>query len=199
MGFGLMDLLFGGFDPDYFTHLIRLGQFDQLLLRPVNITLQVMGQNLQIRRLGRVLQGVGIFIFAIINLDMHWTIWKIAYLPVLVISIMIFFGALFVVGSTIIFWTIERVEAINILTYGGTELIEYPFHIYTKPIRFIFMYVIPFAFISYYPGIWLMDKPDPFNLPAFTPFLAPFIALLAFFLALKFWQFGINHYQSTGT
>ena len=33
-------------------------------------------------------------------------------------------GALFVIGSTITFWTLQKVEATNILTYGGTELMS---------------------------------------------------------------------------
>ncbi|MCB0091196.1 MAG: ABC-2 family transporter protein, partial [Caldilineaceae bacterium] len=63
--FGLMDMIFSGFDPQSFGQRIRLGTFDQLLLRPVNITVQVLGSEFVLRRLGRILQGVAIFSIAL--------------------------------------------------------------------------------------------------------------------------------------
>ena len=38
MAFGMMDMIFSGFDPGNFGQQVRLGRFDQLLLRPINIT-----------------------------------------------------------------------------------------------------------------------------------------------------------------
>ena len=51
VAFGLMDLLFGGFDPGNFGQMVRRGGFDQLLLRPVDITVQVLGSQFLLRRL----------------------------------------------------------------------------------------------------------------------------------------------------
>jgi len=59
--------------------------------------------------------------------------------------------------------------------------------------------VIPMAFINYYPSLYLLDKPDPFGLPAWVPFLSPFVAVFAFLGALAIWRFGVSHYQSTGS
>ena len=41
--FGTMDMIFSGFDPDTFAPMVQRGQFDQLLLRPLDLTLQVLG------------------------------------------------------------------------------------------------------------------------------------------------------------
>jgi len=60
ISFALMDMLFAGFDPPYFGQYVRRGTFDQLLLRPVNITVQVMGSALELKRLGRIVLGMGI-------------------------------------------------------------------------------------------------------------------------------------------
>ena len=56
--FGMMDMLFSGFDPSFFGNRVRLGTFDQMLLKPVNIYLQVFGSEFVLRRLGRILQGL---------------------------------------------------------------------------------------------------------------------------------------------
>lgn len=197
--FGYMDLLFSGFDPDYFAPKVRSGDFDQLLLRPYPITLQIMGSRFVLRRIGRILTGTLLFFIAASQLSIAWSVWKIGYVMVVILSQVMLFGSLFIFGSTITFWTIERVEMMNIVTYGGREVISYPMDIFPAWMRSFYIFVIPFIFFNYYPGLYLLNKPDPLGLPVFSPFVAPLIGVLFLFLALQFWKFGVNHYQSTGT
>jgi ABC-2 type transport system permease protein len=197
--FGTMDMLFSGFDPQGFGQHVRRGTFDQLLLRPVGITVQVLGSEFILRRLGRIAQGLVILGFALANLEIHWTLAKTLYLPLVFASLVCFFGALFITGATLSFWTVEALEVINIFTYGGNEMITYPMHIYPDWMRRAFTFLIPAIFLNYYPALFFLDKPDPFGLPVFAPFLAPAVALVSLVVSLAFWQFGIRHYQSTGT
>jgi ABC-2 type transport system permease protein len=195
--FGLMDLLFGGFDPHQFGRSVRRGDFDLLLLRPVDITIQVLGSKFLLRRIGRIAQGVAILIISLPRV--HWTLLKVLYLPVVFASLVLFFGALFIAGATITFWTIQSIEAMNILTYGGSEMMSYPMHIYGRDLRRFFTFVIPAIFLNYYPALYFLDLPDPLDMPAFAPFLAPVVGIGSMIAALAFWQFGIRHYASTGT
>lgn len=197
--FGLMDMIFAGFDPQTFGRRVRRGTFDQLLLRPVNITLQVLGDDFILRRLGRIAQGFIIFAIALNLVDITWTWGKIVYLPFVVLGIVLFFGGLFIIGSTITFWTVESIEVMNIFTYGSSELISYPMHIYPDWLRSIFTFILPAALLNYYPALYFLDKPDPLNMPEFMRFLSPLAGLLVLLVALAFWRFGIRHYQSTGT
>jgi ABC-2 type transport system permease protein len=197
--FGLMDMLFSGFDPPYFGRMVRQGQFDQLLLRPLDATLQVLGSRFEIRRLGRIGQGALIFALALTLTDVRWTPLKFVYLPVVVLSMVCFFGGLFIIGATITFWTVESIEAINILTYGGNEMMSYPMTIYQDWLRRFFTFVVPAALLNYYPALYFLDKTDPFNMPPFTPFLAPLAGGGMMTAALFFWRFGIRHYASTGS
>jgi ABC-2 type transport system permease protein len=199
LAFGTMDMLFSGFDPGNFGQRVRRGTFDQLLLRPLNITLQVLGSDFVVRRLGKIIQGMVIFGIALTLVDIQWTLAKFIYLPIVWASLVCFFGGLFIIGSTITFWTVESIEVVNIFTYGGNEMMSYPMHIYQDWLRRFFTYIIPAAFLNYYPALFFLDKPDPFNLPAFAPFLAPVAGFGTLAVALAFWSFGIKHYQSTGT
>jgi ABC-2 type transport system permease protein len=197
--FGAMDLVFGGFDPDTFGPLVQRGALDQLLLRPVNITLQVFGSAFLLRRFGKIAQGIVIFCIALSMTSVHWTPTKVAYLPVVFVSQAAFFGGLFIIGATSTFWTVQRVEAINIFTYGGTELMSYPMTIYAKWMRRFFTYVVPMILLNYYPALYFLDKPDPLGGPACAPFLAPVAGFGMLAAALGFWRFGLKHYASTGT
>ena len=72
-------------------------------------------------------------------------------------------------------------------------------HIYQEWLVSLFTFIIPMAFINYYPALYLLDKPDPFGLPPFMPFLSPIVAVISLWLSLAFWRLGVRHYQSTGT
>jgi ABC-2 type transport system permease protein len=198
LSFGFMDMVFAGFDPTFFGQGVRKGTFDQFLLRPVPIIWQVLGSDLTLRRIGRIFLGVVIFVFAVNLGNLEWTLGKVVYLPFVVVGMILFFGGLFMIGSSITFWTVESVEAMNILTYGGGFLISYPMSIYQDWLRRIFTFVIPAIFLNYYPALYFLDKPDPFGFPYITHFLAPVAGAVVFAVALAFWKFGLEHYQSTG-
>jgi ABC-2 type transport system permease protein len=197
--FGTTELLFSGFDPDGFAPMVQRGELDRLLLRPVNLVLQIVGSQFVLRRLSRIAQGFVIFGIALTLRDIIWTPTKVFYLPIVFLSLILFFGALYVIGSTSTFWTVQRVEVINIFTYGGAEMMSYPMHIYGTWMRRFFTYILPAIFMNYYPALYFLDKPDPLGMPAFAPFLAPFVGLGLLVISLAFWRFGLRHYTGTGT
>lgn len=197
--FGAMDLVFSGFDPQNFGQMVRLGSFDQMLLRPINTTTQVLGSRFVLRRLGRMAQGVAIFGIALWLVPIDWTVTKVVYLPLVVVGLVCFFGGLFVIGATVSFWTVESLEAMNMFTYGGSEMIAYPMHIYPAWMRWAYTYIIPAIFLNYYPALYFLDKPDPLGMPQFVQFLSPIIGIGILLIGLQFWRFGIRHYQSTGS
>lgn len=197
--FAVMDLIFSGFDPDRFSQLVQHGRFDQLLLRPVNLTVQVLGSAFVLRRLGRALEGLVILGIGLQLSQIEWTLAKGLYLPIVFISLVVGMGALFVAGGTLTFWTVKPVEAVNILTYGGQEMMSYPMSIYPGWMRYFFTFLVPLIFLNYYPALYLLGKPDPLGFPVFAPWLAPVAAGLMLTAALRFWKYGVDHYQSTGT
>ncbi len=199
VAFGLMDMIFSGFDPQTFGNRIRQGNFDKLLLRPVNLTVQVLGDDFALRRLGRIAQGLIIFSVALGLADIHWTTGKLLYLPLVIGGMVAFFGGLFVIGATFTFWTIESIEVMNVLTYGGSEMMQYPMHIYSEPMRRFFTYIVPAIFLNYYPALYFLDKPDPLGFSPLLRFISPLVGLSILALSLAFWRFGIRHYQSTGS
>lgn len=197
--FGIMDMVFGGFDPGNFGQQVRRGLLDQLLLRPMSVTWQVLGSEFTLRRLARITQGGAVLAMSLLWAGVRWTLLKAIFLPVILIGLICFFAGLFIIGSTTTFWTVESVEAVNIFTYGGVELMSYPMSIYHRWIRRFFTYIIPSIFLNYYPALYILDKPDPLGMPSWSPLLAPLVGVGMLAVVLRFWQFGIRHYTSTGT
>ncbi len=54
--------------------------------------------------------------------------------------------------ATLCFWTVESLEIMNALTYGGTEAAQYPLTLYRDWFRRFFMpFVVPLAFVASHP------------------------------------------------
>lgn len=186
-----------GFDK--FDATIKQGHFDRLLLRPRSTILQLLGQELQLMRVGHFLQGLLILIYAIHTLNIAITMPKILLILAATLSGACVFGGLFVIRATICFWTTEGLDLLNAVTYGGQETARYPLSIYTKWFRNLFTYVIPLACMSYYPALAILSRPDTLGSPLWFHWLSPLAGLLFFTLTLQFWHIGIRHYRSTGS
>lgn len=198
ISFGLAEMVGAGIDN--FPEMVRRGEFDRVLLRPIGTFTQVIGADFRLRRLGRLSQGIGGFVIALWFLpDLHWTLAKAIVLPLGILSGAVIFVAILLLGATICFWTIETTELTNILTYGAREMLSYPLTIYNTLLQRLFLFVFPVAFGSYVPACYILGRPLPFNLPGEVVFLAPLIALLFALIAGQFWRLGTQRYQSTGS
>ena len=196
--FGTMDMIFSGYDPGYFSELVKRGDFDRVLVRPVRLPVQLFAAEFALRRIGRIGQGGLIFALALANVAIDWTPIKLAYLPVVFVSAVAFYGALFTLGAALCFWTTESIEIVNVFTYGGTTMASYPMHIYNDFLRRVFTFVVPTALMIYYPALFFFDLPDPTGLPHFVQWLAPLAGFGLLALAFGVWQLGVRRYQSVG-
>jgi ABC-2 type transport system permease protein len=197
LAFGISDLLCGGFDG--LSKMIRLGTFDRVLTRPVGTFAQVLASDLQIRRLGRIMQGAVTLGLAVSWLEIAWTAPKLLVAVSAIVSGVVIFVAIWVIGAAVTFWTIETSEVTNVFTYGGEALVSYPMPIYAEGIRRFFTYVVPLAFVSYLPALYILEKPDPLGLPPVLQLCSPIVAV-AFLLVARFcWSLGVRHYQGTGS
>jgi viologen exporter family transport system permease protein len=201
VAFGVADMVIAGFDYAYFgPNMVRLGEFDRVLIRPMNVFVQVLTSQFTLKRLGRIGQGAIVLAWALIALDQAWTLWQIGYMVVTIVGGVFFFAGLFIFGSGISFWTVDSLETMNMATYGGQFLTQYPMTIYGDFLRSFFTFVIPMAFINYYPTLWLLGKPDPLGAPSgLLALFAPFICLGMFAVGVAMWRRGVRRYASTGS
>ena len=197
--FKLLETVGAGLDPHDFGEQVRLGRFDQILLRPAGLMTQVLAGKFDLHRVGQVIEAFLIFGVGVALAGVVWTPAKLAYLPLVFLGQMAFFAGLYLIGSTITFWTVDSIEAMNVLTYGGQEMMSYPMHIFQPWLRRTFTYVIPAIFLNYYPALYLLDRPDPLGLPGWSPFVAPLVGMTVLAAAWRFWRFGLRHYGSTGS
>lgn len=198
IAFSLNEMIGRGFDSP-FESMIQSGSFDTVLTRPLNAFFQILSSEFQLRRLGRTLQGITVLGYAFLQLPIHWSADKILLVPLTIVSGMVIFIGLGIIGATMCFWTVKTPEVINIFTSGGYMISGYPQHIFSRWIRSVFLFIVPVTFASYPAGLYLLDRSDPNGLPAAIAWLAPLVAALFFTLAYAFWRVGVSKYTSTGS
>jgi ABC-2 type transport system permease protein len=178
---------------------IREGTFDRTLVRPMSSYVQSLVNEVSLRHFGLLIQGILLLVIGMATVETTWTLGKIAYLPIVVISGAALFVALFTIEAIISFWTVNSIEAVNAFTYGGSQLGQYPLSIYGRGLRTLFLFVIPIGFVSYYPALYFLEKQDPLGLPLAASFLAPVAALVFCVAIAQGWGFALRHYRSTGS
>jgi ABC-2 type transport system permease protein len=194
---GLSEMIAAGFDV--FPRTIQQGEFDRVLLRPVGIFVQVLAADFQLRRLGRVAQGGLALALAVAWTSITWTPLKVLYLLTALGSGVVMFSALLVLGAVLCFWTVQSIEIVNTVTFGGTEMASYPLPIYHELMQRFFTFIVPLAFVSYFPALYLLDRPEAQDLPGWLPGMTPVAAAMLALIAWLAWRGGVRHYQSTGS
>jgi ABC-2 type transport system permease protein len=197
IAFNLTDLAIGHLD--LFPRMIRDGAFDTLLVRPRGTLLQVIASDFALRRVGKAVQGAVVLGYALTGLDIAWDAGRVAMVAVMLVSGSLIFGAVWVAGSCIAFWTTEGGEFTNAFTYGGNFLTQYPIDIYSAWARRFLAYLVPLAFVCYFPSLYVLDKPDPLGLPRVLQFVSPLVAIGAAFVAGLVWRTAVRRYRSVGS
>ena len=192
LGYSINETLFRGIDR--FEDLIINGTLDRLLLRPVNILYQVMYEELNFTKISRVIQSIIVLIISLINLKIKMTISKIILLIFMIIGSIIIFFSIFVLMASYCFITIQGLEVKNLFTDGGKHIAQYPIIIFNKSLIFVFTFIIPYAFVNYYPLLYFLDKSN--NIFYYFSPLLIFIYLIPCLYSFKV---GLKRYNSIGS
>ena len=195
IGIGVADLVIGSVEQ--IGAYVRTGGLDSMLTRPVPLLVQVCADRFAIRRLGRISQAVVVFAYGAWWVD--WTPAKVGLAVLMLVSACLIFFSLFVTFSCIQFWTLDSTEFANAFTYGGNTMTQYPMTIFPREVLKGLTFLLPIAFVNWYPCLYLLDRPDPFGMPSWFAVLSPLVAVLTVAVAGLAWRTGVRHYTSTGS
>jgi ABC-2 type transport system permease protein len=195
--FRIAEFFATGFDA--LPSQIRQGQFDRVLVRPLGAFFQTLAAGLALRRLGSLPFPVALMVISSGLLGVGWTPEKLGFMAVAVVSGIAIYFAIFVAGAAYCFWTVQGTEVINTFTNGGQFVSSYPLDAYGDWLRRAITFVVPVAFVNYYPTLYVLDRPPPLGLPEWVRLASPLVALLVVAIAWRLWSVGVRRYTSTGS
>jgi len=131
-------------------------------------------------------------------LAIHITILKIVFLLAAILGAALIQTAILVVIGTMSFWLVKNTATYSLLNCFNNFL-DYPITIYARSIQAFLTFVIPVAFVNFYPAHYFLNKTgDNLFFPALQ-YGTPIVGLVMFFMAYQFWKIGVNKYESTGS
>lgn len=172
---------------------VRTGDFDRLLVRPIDPLFHLLANRFCTEGLGTLVVGSIVLIHALDASAVAWTPANAVILPVVILSGGVIFFALNLIAAVTAFWVIDPIPVIGSIFFTH-ELGKYPLSIYRKPVRFVVTWLVPYGLISYYPGAVLLGRGT-----GWMVLLCPIMALVLLGVALAWWRVGLRHYGSTGS
>ncbi len=197
IGYSIGDVLASGLYR--MSDLVRQGDFDRMLVRPLSPLLQLLAHEVTMFRFGKTLPGFVGLAVASTRVGVDWGPREAVLVADAVIASIPIYLALHLANATLCFWTVQSTEVMNAFTHGGHEMSKYPVPIYPEWMRRLFVYAIPIGLATYVPTARLLEKPDPLGLPSWLVWLCPVVGWAFLALAAWGWRIGIAHYQSTGS
>lgn len=190
---GLDHLLFDNlWGIGYF--IVRKGDFDKYLTRPINPLFHVMVEKLQIDALGELIMGIALICIVLPSLVIEWSFIKIVMILIVIPFATLIYTGIKIATAAIAFWT-KRSGNITYMFYMVNDFSKYPINIYNNFVKTIITYIIPFAFTAFYPAYYILTGENPlFNIG-----VTVLIAIVIMSIGIFIWNRGIKAYESAGS
>lgn len=174
--------------------IIVRGEFDRYLLRPINPLFHLIAERFQPDAFGELAVGVALIITSISKLKLSFSFIDIMIFIIVVICGSIIYTSIKLFFASFAFW-LKFSQSILFMNYMLSDFTKYPLSIYSKWIRIILTFIIPFAFTAFFPAGYFVGKIDIYTAVGGTALAA----LVSFIIAYSTWSLGIRAYESAGS
>jgi len=176
-----------------FSRLIRHGELDLALLKPINLRFLVSTRYFEFDHYPRMIVLFFLIFKFLSDLSVNPSVFAWLNFGLLfALGIFIFYNLFFIFTTTNIWFM--RLFNLGDLFSETISVSRYPLYIFKRSARLFFTYVIPVAFIATFPAQALLSRAGFGRV-----LLGSLIGLVMFFLSQKFWRFALRHYHSASS
>jgi ABC-2 type transport system permease protein len=174
---------------------VYFGGVDFYLVRPLSPILQLSTAWFAPLGVGNIAFGLFLGTTALIKLDPAWSIGKAGYAVVMIAAaIVIRISVQLAVHSSGFWFRQSPMNRFAISMNGLYNFVRYPIPIYSLAVQAIVVFVVPVAFVSFFPAAFLIGKKHWEVGGLLTPLAAVYTAFLARWLFYR----GLHRYESIG-
>jgi ABC-2 type transport system permease protein len=190
--YGIFNCLFNlwGFSERY----IVKGEMDRILTRPAHSLVQLALENMDPASLVGSLGGFIIMtaVWPYLGVELH-ALDPFMFLLLTVGALMIYGGIY--TSLTAVSFFIDAPTGVLPMIYNIQSYGRYPITIYNGIIRALLTWVMPFAFVGFYPAAYFLDRGNW----GVMAWLTPAVGAAFFLLGLSFWNYGVRCYRGAGS
>jgi ABC-2 type transport system permease protein len=169
---------------------VREGNFEMVLLMPVDTMFLLMAKTFSIDGIGLLLGGIAIFIISLINLTAPTLIMWLQFVAMFVVGMMVMLGISLIMAATSFKWVgNSRIPEIfdSLRSFG-----KYPQSIFPKTVLIVSSYVLPVAMIGFFPAAALLGR------GGYVMFYAILPCVLFMTLGILLYRSMVRLYQGVG-
>ncbi|GGP56083.1 ABC transporter permease [Streptomyces melanogenes] len=181
--FGTLDI------PD----MVRSGELDHYLVRPANPLMLILFSKVDTDVWIEIVIGLTTMGVALHVSGTELTAQVMLFIPVALIGAALVFAAMHLAVTSLSFW-LRHDAMLSMLIWRLDSFAQLPMSFYPKWVLAAFSTVVPFAFVGYYPCLYILGKTSSPLVWAF-PLAGPLLMIPAVVL----WRRGLTRYSSTGT
>ena len=193
---GLVETLFFE-NCNEFTELVRTGDLDFLLLRPIDEQFLISLRRIDWGTAPNVLMGAAVMAFSLVQQGWEFNLVRLlTFLVMMVCATAIAYSFMFIL-TTFTVWMVRN-QSLMEMWWMFSSLARYPKEIYAgrlaKPLGDFFTYAVPILVVSNVPSNVMVRAFDPFMV-AFTGVAA--VVLL--WLSRRFFHYALRSYRSASS
>lgn len=178
--------------------MARTGSFDDVLIKPADSLVYMISSNFNVGYVSHLSLAVIAMGISLSSLGIWLTPVKFLWLAATLI------GGAMIQGSLLLLFSIPSLFLIGTQNFGNIlfglkDFIHYPLSIFGRPIQLLFTFVLPLAFINFYPAQPLLMKSDYLLFPAAIGYMTPLVGIILCAIVFAVWHIAVNRYESTGS
>ncbi|MDD3469430.1 MAG: ABC-2 family transporter protein [Thermoguttaceae bacterium] len=188
-------------NADTFTELVRSGDLDMLLVKPLDTQFLISFRQVKWASLGNFFLGLLLLWVSFTHIAIHPTIASFVLYPFYILcGVAIFYGMMISLAATSV-WMGRNATLLDFWFYL-TNFSRYPSEIFSggafgKGVRFVLTFLFPVLLVANVPARLIVKPLAPETpLEAAMPLIGLAVAILAVAISRRFFQYALRFYRS---
>jgi ABC-2 type transport system permease protein len=193
---GFYVLIFNNLDD--LPRLVDEGRMDGFFVRPLPVLTQLVLSQFRVNSFGDLAVGISTLGYALATIHVSWTYGKILFLIAAFVSGVLVEAAVQLTVACLAL----RTPAAKVLSTWITELMgtfgNYPLSILSRQVAALFTFVLPLAFIAYFPAEVILGVAPRHGVMSVLVHASPAAGFILFFMARRCWSWSLRAYRTAG-
>ncbi|PKM62628.1 MAG: ABC transporter permease [Firmicutes bacterium HGW-Firmicutes-21] len=183
----------------YIDYMITDGEFDRLMVRPLNVFFQFCFKDFNFVGITDMLPGLVIFIYGCIASGFSFTVINIIKILLVIIGATALRGAIYTISGSLAFWTKRSGILTSVYLTLFTYTTQYPVSIFPRLIQDLLTFILPLAFISYFPSSEFFGIDTGYRFMGSLSVWTFGVGIAFYLLSMTVFKIGLRRYESCGS
>ena len=170
LGFGIWHTFLTGCSAWEMDRLVRQGELDRVLLRPINTLALLVMRRIDDDGLGDITAGILLLGYASMKLGIAWSFQNLFATFAFAMGSAFVLFSVNVAMAAVAFW-VTSVRSLMDVFWSLSRFTEYPLNIYNTAVVWVLTFILPFGFISFYPSQFFFGNAQWLPYAYATPFV----------------------------